>query len=110
VRVAHVGKDGKVAGSAPFLTGFLDGQKTLGRPVDVQPLRDGSLLVSDDYNGAVYRITYAPAGRAQTRAQGAASIGRFGGTASRAPWSCIEQGGDRRHLPPEPCRGVTTAP
>jgi glucose/arabinose dehydrogenase len=24
----------------------------------VQPLKDGSLLVSDDYNGAVYRITY----------------------------------------------------
>ena len=42
----------------PFLTGFLDGQNTLGRPVDVQPLPDGSLLVSDDYNGAIYRVTY----------------------------------------------------
>lgn len=29
-----------------------------GRPVDVQPLPDGSLLVSDDLAGAVYRITY----------------------------------------------------
>lgn len=58
VVVAHVGKDGKVTGSQPFLTGFLDGQKTLGRPVDVQPLRDGSLLVSDDDNGVIYRITY----------------------------------------------------
>jgi glucose/arabinose dehydrogenase len=38
--------------------GFLDGQKTLGRPADVQPLRDGSLLVSDDDNGVIYRITY----------------------------------------------------
>ncbi|TAN07802.1 MAG: sorbosone dehydrogenase family protein [Rhodanobacteraceae bacterium] len=64
VRVVHVGKDGTVLSSAPFLTGFLEGQKTLGRPVDVQPLRDGSLLVSDDYNGAVYRITYTPAGGA----------------------------------------------
>lgn len=61
VVVAHVGEDGKVTGSQPFLTGFLDGQKTLGRPVDVQPLRDGSLLVSDDHNGAIYRITYEPA-------------------------------------------------
>jgi glucose/arabinose dehydrogenase len=26
--------------------------------VDVQPLGDGSLLISDDWNGAVYRVTY----------------------------------------------------
>ncbi|HLI17769.1 MAG TPA: PQQ-dependent sugar dehydrogenase [Rhodanobacteraceae bacterium] len=58
VIVVHVGKDGKVTGSQPFLTGFLDGQKTLGRPVDVQPLRDGSLLVSDDFNGVIYRVTF----------------------------------------------------
>jgi glucose/arabinose dehydrogenase len=58
VVVVHVGKDGKVTASKPFLTGFLDGQKTLGRPTDVQPLRDGSLLVSDDENGVIYRITY----------------------------------------------------
>ncbi len=30
----------------------------LGRPVDVAQLRDGSLLVSDDFAGALYRITY----------------------------------------------------
>lgn len=60
VVVAHVGQDGKVTGSQPFLTGFLDGQRTLGRPADVQPLRDGSLLVSDDENGVIYRITYEP--------------------------------------------------
>jgi len=58
VVVVHVGKDGKVSGSQPFLTGFLDGQKPLGRPADVQPMRDGSLLVSDDDNGVIYRITY----------------------------------------------------
>jgi glucose/arabinose dehydrogenase len=29
-----------------------------GRPADVQPLPDGSLLVSDDLSGAVYRVTY----------------------------------------------------
>jgi glucose/arabinose dehydrogenase len=58
VTVVHVGKDGKVTGAKPFLTGFLDGQNTLGRPADVQPLRDGSLLVSDDDNGVIYRITY----------------------------------------------------
>jgi glucose/arabinose dehydrogenase len=30
-----------------------------GRPADVLPMPDGSLLVSDDYTGAIYRITYA---------------------------------------------------
>jgi glucose/arabinose dehydrogenase len=30
-----------------------------GRPVDVAVMKDGSLLVSDDYAGALYRITYA---------------------------------------------------
>jgi len=58
VVVAHVGKSGRVNGSEPFLTGFLDGETTLGRPADVQPMRDGSLLVSDDQNGVIYRITF----------------------------------------------------
>lgn len=53
-------KGHKVLGSEPFLTGLLDGQRTLGRPVDVLVLKDGSVLVSDDANGAIYRITYAP--------------------------------------------------
>jgi glucose/arabinose dehydrogenase len=42
----------------PFLTGFLADNNYFGRPVDVQPMRDGSLLISDDWNGAVYRVTY----------------------------------------------------
>ena len=42
----------------PFITGFLEDNKYIGRPVDVLPMKDGSLLVSDDWNGAVYRITY----------------------------------------------------
>jgi glucose/arabinose dehydrogenase len=33
----------------------------MGRPVDVQMLQDGSLLVSDDYAGAIYRISYSGA-------------------------------------------------
>ena len=45
----------------PFMTGFLDTASNAfwGRPVDVQPLPDGSLLVSDEQNGAIYRVTYA---------------------------------------------------
>lgn len=43
----------------PFAEGWLDENgEYLGRPVDVAQLRDGSLLVSDDLVGAVYRISY----------------------------------------------------
>lgn len=42
----------------PFATGWLQGEKVWGRPADVLVLPDGSLLVSDDYAGAIYRIRY----------------------------------------------------
>jgi glucose/arabinose dehydrogenase len=58
VVVAKLNKDGTVKSIEPFLTGFLEDNKYIGRPVDVMQLKDGSLLVSDDWNGAVYRITY----------------------------------------------------
>jgi glucose/arabinose dehydrogenase len=48
----------KVVKTEPFMTGVLDGQNILARLVDVQVLSDGSLLVSDDWNGAIYRISY----------------------------------------------------
>lgn len=57
--VVRVRLDGeRVEAVEPFLTGFLDGQKTLGRPVDVIQAPDGSLLVSDDYAHAIYRVRY----------------------------------------------------
>lgn len=40
-----------------FITGFLDGQTVRGRPVDLAVLPDGALLLTDDANGAIYRIT-----------------------------------------------------
>jgi glucose/arabinose dehydrogenase len=47
----------------PFLTGFLQDEKAdppmWGRPVDILQMKDGSLLFSDDYNGIIYRISYA---------------------------------------------------
>jgi glucose/arabinose dehydrogenase len=46
----------------PFLEGFLTDPKAdppmWGRPVDVLVMKDGALLVSDDYNGIVYRVSY----------------------------------------------------
>ena len=51
--------DGSVGPTEVFAQGWIapDGHYT-GRPVDVEPLPDGSLLVSDDYAGALYRISY----------------------------------------------------
>ena len=56
--VAKFNKDGTMKSLEPFLTGFMEDNKYIGRPVDVLQMKDGSLLVSDDWNGAVYRITY----------------------------------------------------
>jgi glucose/arabinose dehydrogenase len=42
----------------PFMTGFVENNNYLGRPVDFLVLKDGSLLVSDDHAGAIYRISY----------------------------------------------------
>ena len=41
-----------------FATGWLDGNNVLGRPVDIIAADDGSLFVSDDNAGLIYRISY----------------------------------------------------
>jgi glucose/arabinose dehydrogenase len=41
-----------------FAEGWLKEGKAWGRPVDVQVVPDGALLVSDDRAGAIYRISY----------------------------------------------------
>jgi glucose/arabinose dehydrogenase len=41
-----------------FADGWLQGTRAWGRPVDVQEMPDGSLLVSDDLAGRIYRISY----------------------------------------------------
>lgn len=50
--------DNKVVDYRVFASGWLVHGRYWGRPVDVQVLKDGSLLVSDDYAGCIYRITY----------------------------------------------------
>ena len=59
VVVAWPDGKGGIARMEPFLTGLVENNEYLGRPVDVLVLKDGSLLVSDDHNGAIYRISYA---------------------------------------------------
>ncbi len=57
VRIAADGKSAKVT---PFLTGFMDPKTDAmwGRPAYLLQLPDGSLLVSDEQLGAIYRVTY----------------------------------------------------
>lgn len=60
-RVISIKLDGnRVESVGPFIIGWLDEkqQASWGRPVDVINLPDGSILVSDDYADAIYRITY----------------------------------------------------
>lgn len=59
-RVALIKLNGnQVISDTAFAEGWLQpGGKVTGRPVDVEVASDGSLLISDDYAGAIYRVTY----------------------------------------------------
>ena len=52
--------DGKDAKITPFVTGFMDKASNTywGRPTDVMQLPDGSMLISDEEQGAIYRVSY----------------------------------------------------
>ncbi|MDP2266815.1 MAG: PQQ-dependent sugar dehydrogenase [Thiobacillus sp.] len=51
-------QDNRAVGYEPFITGWMSNELAWGRPADVLVMPDGSLLVSDDQAGAIYRITY----------------------------------------------------
>ena len=57
--VAKLSEDGTVKSIEPFITGFIENNNYVGRPADVEFVKDGSMLISDDFNGAVYRVTYS---------------------------------------------------
>ncbi|MEL7154790.1 MAG: PQQ-dependent sugar dehydrogenase, partial [Pseudomonadota bacterium] len=58
VMVTFIDDEGN-ATTEPFAEGWIDANgEYLGRPVDIAQLRDGSILVSDDLAGAIYRIWY----------------------------------------------------
>ena len=52
--------DGKNAKVEPFMTGFMNeaDQSWWGRPAYLHQMKDGSLLVADEQNGVIYRVTY----------------------------------------------------
>lgn len=51
-------ENGKAISATPFVEGWLQQDKAWGRPVDVLVMADGSLLISDDKAGLIYRVTY----------------------------------------------------
>ena len=58
-RIARVVVEGgRVVKHEVFAEGWLQGESVWGRPVDLEVMPDGSLLVSDDHTGAIYRIAY----------------------------------------------------
>lgn len=60
VVAATMDRKGRLLEVQPVLDGFLDGDTVHGRPAAVLPLPDGSLLISDDHAGALYRLAAAP--------------------------------------------------
>jgi len=58
VTLVKLDGNGKAVSYEPFAEGWLQGEQAWGRPADVLVAPDGSLLVSDDFAGAIYRIRY----------------------------------------------------
>lgn len=53
--------DSKVVSDTVFVDGFIQNGEVIGRPVDIAFLADGSMLISDDHRGRIYRVTYKAA-------------------------------------------------
>jgi glucose/arabinose dehydrogenase len=58
ITAVRLDASGNAVGYEPFAQGWLQGEEAWGRPADVLVAPDGSLLVSDDRAGAIYRIRY----------------------------------------------------
>ncbi|MFN3232177.1 MAG: PQQ-dependent sugar dehydrogenase [Alphaproteobacteria bacterium] len=54
----RIDENGNATGKEVFASGWLKRGRDWGRPVDVKGLPDGSILVSDDKAGVIYRIAY----------------------------------------------------
>jgi glucose/arabinose dehydrogenase len=52
-------QNNRILSYQPFAQGWLIDENSWGRPVDLEVMADGSMLVSDDQNGVIYRISYA---------------------------------------------------
>jgi mono/diheme cytochrome c family protein len=68
----HWQPDGRIV-ERDFLWGFLKGEDVIGRPVDVAEGPDGAFYVSDDYAGAIYRVTFGEGTRGVAATPGTAT-------------------------------------
>jgi glucose/arabinose dehydrogenase len=58
VTTVKLDSTGKSIGYSTFAEGWLQADgKVLGRPVDIEIMPDGSMLISDDFSGVIYRVT-----------------------------------------------------
>ena len=64
--VSFLHDNGKELVAEPFVTGWLQGQKNWGRPVDVLVTPDDRLLISDDQGGVIYAVSATGAATADT--------------------------------------------
>jgi glucose/arabinose dehydrogenase len=62
--VALTWRDGAIS-EAAFLTGFLKDGEVSGRPVDIAEAPDGTIFISDDFSGVIWRV--APGSQAPAR-------------------------------------------
>jgi glucose/arabinose dehydrogenase len=54
---------GKYLGEEDFITGWLQGDEVIGRPVDILIKPGGIIYISDDKAGVIYRVVYKNTGR-----------------------------------------------
>jgi glucose/arabinose dehydrogenase len=94
------GADGRIT-ERDFLTGFLGGSDddVIGRPVDVAEGPDGSVYVSDDYAGSIYRVTW---GAGDVAARGRALWDRH------ACAACHDPGAAQAGMVTKPLTGLAT--
>ena len=59
VKLVHFDENGLATGQEVFAEGWLEEDTNWGRPVDIETLPDGSILISDALANAIYRVTYS---------------------------------------------------
>ena len=83
----HWGAEGRIT-ERDFVTGFLEREDVIGRPVDIAEGKDGAIYISDDYGGSIYRVA---AGEGGASAAGGTPPASAAASAPPAP-EAVERG------------------